>query len=206
MDKTWQTKSAVRVTLIGVVLALAAGCAQLDDWLNDRRSSRVDEPIILGAPAAETYLKDLYDLTLADAPAQAETFADAQSAATLTPTPNTRLRFALILATPGHSGSDAEKAQRLLREILAHAELLTPAEVSLATIHLNDVERFIVANEEAARLRAYSSQIARSEEQAISQRLSTVEAENRRLRAELEVAEEKLEAITSIERSIREQE
>ena len=64
----------------------------------------------------------------------------------------------------------------------------------------------VVARTEARRLRESSSRAARTEEQAINQRLANVEAENRRLRDELEKAEQKLEAITSIERSIREQE
>jgi hypothetical protein len=94
----------------------------------------------------------------------------------------------------------------MLREVLTQDQLLTPAELSLAKIHLNNVERLIVANNEARRLRESSSRAARTEEQALSQRLSSVEAENRRLRGELEEAEQKLEAITTIERSIREQE
>ena len=44
------------------------------------------------------------------------------------------------------------------------------------------------------------------EEQAISQRLAAAEAENRRLKSALQEAEQKLEAITSIERSIRDNE
>ena len=94
----------------------------------------------------------------------------------------------------------------MLREVLTQTVLLTPAEISLATIHLNNVERQIVADAELRRIRASSSRAAQTQEQAVSQRLSTVEAENRRLRRELEEAEQKLEAITSIEREIREQE
>ena len=110
-----------------------------------------------------------------------------------------------MLATPGHAESDPEQAERLLREVLTQTELLTPAEISLATIYLNSVESFIVARAEARRLRASTSRAARTEEQAVSQRLASVEAENRQLRRDLEEAEAKLEAITSIERSIREQ-
>jgi len=58
---------------------------------------------------------------------------------------------------------------------------------------------------EARRLRASTDRAQRTEEDAINQRLATVEAENRRLRRDLADAEEKLEAITSIERSIRQQ-
>ncbi|MDH3433403.1 MAG: hypothetical protein OEM60_06070, partial [Gammaproteobacteria bacterium] len=60
-------------------------------------------------------------------------------------------------------------------------------------------------NSEARRLRASSSRATQTQEAATNQRLATVEADNRRLRRELAEAEEKLEAITSIERSIRAQ-
>jgi len=195
-----------RIAVIGVIIATMASCTQTTDWLQGRRTAKANDPIILGAPEANSYLNELYDLTAGDPARQAEIFADAESGALLTPGPNTELRFGLVLATPGHPESNPEKAQSILREVLAQAALLTPAEVSLATIHLNNVERFIVSNAEARRLRDSTSRTARTEEQAISQRLASVEAENRRLRQELAAAEDKLEAITSIERSIREQE
>ena len=192
--------------MISILITMAAGCAQTTDWMKGRRTAQATDPIILGAPEADSYLKELSDLAAGDPARQAEIFADAESAALLTPGPNTELRFGLVLATPGHPESNPEKAESLLREVLAQSALLTPAEISLANIHLNNVARFIVARSEARRLRESTSQAARTEEQAISQRLARVEAENRRLRSELEAAEDKLEAITSIERSIREQE
>lgn len=206
MLKWTRNIKAQRIAAISVLLATAAGCTQTTDWLKGRRTAQANDPIILGAPEANSYLQELYDLAAGDPARQAEIFADAESAALLTPGPNTELRYGLVLATPGHPESNPEKAESLLREVLAQSALLTRAEISLATIHLNNVERFIVANSEARRLRQSTSRAARTEEQAVSQRLATVEAENRRLRTELEAAEEKLEAITSIERSIREQE
>jgi hypothetical protein len=164
------------------VVSAVSGCAATSKataWLKGERTADAQNPVILGAPAADTYLKELSDLAAGDPATQAEIYADASAAAQL---------------IPG------------LREILTQVQLLTPAELSLATIHLNNAERLIVANNEARRLRESSSRAARTEKQALSQRLSTVEAENRRLRSDLEEAEEKLEAITSIERSIREQE
>ncbi len=83
---------------------------------------------------------------------------------------------------------------------------MTPAEIALAEIHLKTVEERIVLGSETRRLRLSSSRQAQTEEQAINQRIATVEAENRTLRRDLAEAEEKLEAITNIERSIREQE
>jgi len=205
MDRLRFKGKAGRIAVISVIVATMAGCTQTSDWLKGRRTAKADDPIILGAPEADMYLGELSDLASGDPATQAEIFADADAGATLTPGPNTQLRLALVLATPGHPESDPEQAERLLREVLTQTELLTPAEISLATIYLNSVESFIVARAEARRLRASTSRAARTEEQAVSQRLASVEAENRQLRRDLEEAEAKLEAITSIERSIREQ-
>ena len=194
------------MAVVAVIVATMAGCTQTTDWLKGRRTAKADDPIILGAPEADVYLNELSDLAAGDPATQAEIFADADAGATLTPGPNTQLRLALVLATPGHPESNPEQAERLLREVLTQTELLTQAEIALATIHLNNVESLIVVNAEARRLRATTSRAARTEEQAVSQRLASVEAENRQLRRDLEDAEAKLEAITSIERSIREQE
>ena len=206
MHKSSDNNKAGRIAIVVTIVALLAGCTQTTDWLKGRRTAEADDPIILGAPEADEYLRELAGLAGGDPATQAEIFADADAAATLTPGPNTNLRLALVLATPGHPASNPEDAERLLRDVLTQTALLTPAEISLATIHLNSVERLIVVNAEARRLRASSSRAARTEEQAISQRLASVEAENRQLRRELQEAESKLEAITSIERSIREQE
>jgi len=110
-----------------------------------------------------------------------------------------------VLATPGHSASNPQEAQSLFRELLAATELMTPSENALATIHLKSVEQQIVLGAEARRLRSENTRAATTEEEAIAQRIATVESENRQLRRDLEEAEQKLEAITTIERSIREQ-
>ena len=83
--------------------------------------------------------------------------------------------------------------------------VMTTAEVALATIYLKSTEELILLGSEARRLRASTNRAQRTEEAALNQRLATVEAENRRLRQDLEDAESKLDAITSIERSIRDQ-
>lgn len=152
-----------------------------------------------------SYLMDMFQVTSGDPATQAEIYADAEAAARLTPTTSSRLRYALLLATPGHAGSDPERAQNILRDLLAEAQLLTPTELSLATIHLGQVEERLTLNAEARRLRTESSRAASTEERAVAQRIAAIEDENRQLRQSLSEAQEKLEAITSIERSIREQ-
>lgn len=206
MGNTTLTTKLLQLAMTVTVMATLSACTQTTDWIKGRINASADDPVIFGAPDAEAYIEELGRLAGNDPAAQAEIFADATAAAQLTPGPETTLRLGLVLAIPGHPGSDPEKAQSLLRDVLTQTALLTRAEIALARIHLNNAERQIIALAETRRLRASSSRAQQTENQAISQRLTTVEGENRRLRSELEVAEQKLEAITSIERSIREQE
>ncbi len=200
MRKQQMTIRARPIALATLLVAMLAGCADTQAWLSKNIwGSSPDESGLYVAPETDDYLDELYRLADGDPATQAEIFADVSAAADLIHGPSTNLRFALVLATPGHAGADPERARRLLGEVLAEAPLLTPAEVSLATIHLKAVEERIVLNADARQLRA-------TEQAVVNRRLDTVEAENRRLRDELKDAEDKLEAITSIERSIREQE
>lgn len=213
MDNRGETSKARSVATAALTLSVwmvsvwtLSACTSTTDWIKGQKTANAKDPVILGAPAADIYVKELGLLASNDPAAHAEIFADASAAALLTPGPSTELRLGLVLAVPGHSESDPERAQTLLRAAITETQLLTPAEIALAMIHLNNVERLIVANAESRRLRASSSRARQTENQAVSQRLAVVEAENRRLRHELAEAERKLEAITSIERSIREQE
>ncbi len=189
--------STTRIRTIATIVILAtmtAGCAQMKDWWSGMRTANTNESVFLDTPEAGDYIQEMYELASGDPATQAEIYADAESAAKLTPGPSTELRFGLVLATPGHSGSNPQKAQGIFRELLAQTELMTPSETALATIHLKSVEQQIVLGAETRRLR-----------QANAERSRTVESENRQLRRSLAEAEQKLEAITSIERSIREQ-
>lgn len=195
--------SLTRLAALGLVL-LAAGCTPMQDWLHGRDAGEAEQSVVRYDEPGP-YLQEMYEIANGDPARQAEIYADAAAAAELTPDTMSRLRFALVLATPGHAGSDPERAQAMLRELLAEPELLTPMEKTLAVVHLRDVEERLVLGSEARRLRAQNSRAERSEEAAIAQRIAAVEAENRQLRQSLTEAEQKLEAITNIERSIREQ-
>ncbi|MGB5246415.1 MAG: hypothetical protein WBN34_07690 [Woeseia sp.] len=205
MDKTTlHTKFRGLVTGL-LFIGLCSGCAQVREWMQlDSRGSGAGG-VILGAPAPEQYLDEMYQLATGDPATQAEIYADAEAAATLTPGAATRMRLALILSVPGHAQSDLERAQDLFRDLLSQSELLTSTEISLATIHLREVEQRLQLARETERLRAESVQLASSERRAVERRLLRSEEENRQLRQALAEAEQKLEAITTIERSIREQ-
>lgn len=194
-------------TAIAAVLLLS-GCgttAKVSEWLRGGSDDTSDEAVIIGAPDAEAYLSEVYQLTAGDARKQSDIYDDASATSRLTPGPSSTLRLAMVLATPGHANSDPARAATLLREVLDQEPLLTTAELSLATVYLANAERLASATGEVARLRDASARASREEQQATARRIAAVEAENARLRKELAEAEEKLEAITSIERSLREQ-
>jgi hypothetical protein len=54
---------------------------------------------------------------------QAEILATTYNDYTAAPTPSRVLRYAMVLSTPNHAGSDPVVAQRLLREVLANPRL-----------------------------------------------------------------------------------
>jgi len=199
--------STYRVFTIAAVVAalLLSGCETTTNWLKGRKTADATDEVILDSTEANVYLNEMFELISGDPATQAEIYADAESASTLTPGPSTQLRYALVLATPGHSGSNNIEAQRMLRDVMARPEMMTTSETALATIYLWDVETRLVLDSESRRLRSENTQAATTEEAAVAQRLARIEAENRQLREALAEAEGKLEAITTIERSIREQ-
>jgi hypothetical protein len=208
MLSTKGQNGARQLVAITMVMALLSGCAQTKAFFSGMSPSETPpgDPGILGAPEIDYYLEEMRLLASNDPAAQAEIFADAEAGAQLTPGPQTNLRFALVLATPGHPESDAGRAASMLREVLAAPELLTQAEIALASVALASAEELYAAQTEVQQLRLAASRASQARQTAAGQRLSALEAENRRLSEQLRDAEEKLEAITTIERSIRDQE
>jgi hypothetical protein len=150
-------------------------------------------------------LQMMSSLPLGDPARQAELFQSAKDAAELTPTTSNKLRYALALATPGHSGSDPVAAQRQLSELLARPETLLPIERILALVELKEVEQRLILQTENKRLHEeaqHDDSDSRDKLLAINRRLAAESDENVRLRKALDEARAKLEAITHIERSI----
>ena len=206
MARTATQTEPWRIAVATLMLAVTlSGCARIDGWLRGRETAEPRERVLLGAPGIESYLLELQRLATGDPYVQVEIHADAESAATLTPNPSSQLRYALVLATPGHTGADVETAATMLRELLAQTEMMTQSEVALATVYLKNVDERLVLDAEARRLRSASAEAQSVEQRAVAQRIEAIEAENARLRQELTDSQEKLEAITSIERSIRAQ-
>jgi len=163
-------------------------------------------PPAAGAEGIAVYLDTLRELLEGDAVAQADTFRNAAAAADTSPTTTNRLILALALATPGHPLSDPTQAQQLLSDLLAAGDTLLPEERILALVHLKDVEQRLILDAEAERLRRAAQTAATQRNDQSAQRLQAALEENRQLRLALDEARAKLDAITNIERSIRERE
>jgi len=147
-------------------------------------------------------LQMMGSLPQGDPARQAELFQSAKDAAELTPTTSNKLKFALALATPGHSGTDPVAAQRQLAELLARPETLLPIERWLAVVELKEVEQRLVLQAENKRMRDEAAHDSHEKLQAATHRLAVESDENAKLRKALDEARAKLEAVTHIERSI----
>jgi len=152
------------------------------------------------------YLDVMSRLVEGDLLTQTETFREVAETAAASPTTENRVKLALAVATPGHPNEDLAEAQQRLSSLLAAGPALLPAERMLVAIHLKEVEQRLILDAESRRLReeAEAERQARNDENA--RRLEEALAENARLTRELQEAQQKLDAITNIERSIRERE
>jgi hypothetical protein len=192
------------------LLAALAGCASAGDSVG--RSTGPAQTV--SAPAevpgigngVGVYLKTLRTLVEGDADMQAEIFRSVSATADAAPTTANRLMLGLVLATPTHPASDAAQAQGLLSELLAMNDALLPEEHVLALVVLKDVEQRLVLDAEANRLRRAAAAATSQRNDRSAQELQNALEENRQLRAALDEARARLDAITNIERSIRERE
>ena len=132
---------------------------------------------------------------------QAEILANAHNDYTAAPTPSRVLRYAMVLSTPGHAGSDPVVAQRLLREVLANPETLLPAERALAFLQQQQVERQQTLQGEVRRLQLGAERNANERNAQLSRQLKSESEENTRLKKALADAQAKLDAIANIEGS-----
>jgi hypothetical protein len=191
------------ITAASLVLTLTA-CTPSVLQRNTREKATapvVDRGAASAAALAE-YLELLQKLVQSAPAAQAEIFTATQKEFELAPTAAHQLRFALVLAAPGHAATDLPQAQRLLRELMAAPAALVPTERALAFLELQKVEQQLVLSTENKRLQSNVSRDDRDKLAALNKRLQTETDENARLRKELDEARAKLDAIANIESTI----
>jgi hypothetical protein len=188
-----------------VACAAVAGCETAP--FNRERAppvAPVPDRTTASANVLNEYLELLQKLMQSAPAQQAEMLATTKREFDLAPTPSHQLRYALVLAAPGHAATDLPEAQRLLRELMATPETLLPAERALAFLELQKVDSQLTLAAENRRLQSTASRDDREKVAALTKRLQTETDENARLRKELEEAHAKLDAIANIERSLNE--
>lgn len=189
------------------VLALLAVAGCSGSFLaRDRAtpSAQLSQPASTSSLVLSDYLLLLQRLVQGTASEQAEIVSRAQNEYDAAPTPSRELRLALILSTPGHPATDQPRAQRLLRELMAHPETLLPAERALAFLELSQIDDHLTLVAENRRLQTDAVREDQARIAAATRRLQAEIDENTRLRKELDEARAKLDAIANIERSLNE--
>lgn len=171
---------------------------------HERPISPAPDRAAASASVLTEYLELLQKLVQSAPAEQAEMLATTQREYELAPTPSHQLRYALVLAAPGHSATNLPEAQLLLRELMATPETLLPAERALAFLEAQKVDSQLTLAAENRRLQSTVSREDREKLAALNKRLQTETDENARLRKELEEAHAKLDAIANIERSLNE--
>ena len=196
-------RSAGRVAVCALALGVVGGCGSFGGTqINPRAAPPDPERPVADIAVISPVLEMMRMLPAGDPARQAELFQATKDAASLSPTTSNKLKYALALATPGHSGSDPVAAQRQLAELLATPETLLPVERLLAMVELQEVDQRLILQEENKQLRDEATRESRDKLLAINRRLSVESDENARLRKALDEAQAKLEAVTHIERSI----
>jgi hypothetical protein len=180
--------------------ALAAGCATVDD--RTRADPELPPAVDDGQMVAD-YLATLDRLGHGGAAEQSEILEATQAAYLSDPSTRNRLRYALVLAVPGHDATDSVAARRLLGESLAIPDTLLDSERALAELMLRELDLRLALAEEIANLRDHPTAEERDSIASLNRRLQQETAEKDRLRRELEEALKKLEAIATLEGSGR---
>jgi hypothetical protein len=190
-------------TSVATLAALLAGCGAglglpvkrppKDLPLVDRNST---ETTVITA-----YLDTCLRLARGTPAEQAEILTTATNDYNAAPTPSRVLRYAMVLSTPGHAGTDLVVAQRLLHEVLASPETLLPAERALAFLQLQQVERQQSLQADVKRLQQGAERATNDRIAQLTKRLTTESDENTRLKKALADAQAKLDAIANIEGS-----
>jgi hypothetical protein len=188
------------ILLVVAASVLATSCKSVDDW-SGLRKRKDTTPVALtdDGQIVAGYLSTLDRLGRGGAAEQAEILEATRNAYLTDPSTQKRLRYAFVLAVPGHAASDPTGARALLGEALATPETMLPSERALADLMVRDLDARLALARENETLRHGSTPQEDGRIADLNRRLQSETAEKDRLRRELERAEAKLEAIATLE-------
>lgn len=191
------------IRLISVLLACAclAACESMS-WQPIKPAPVVtaQQPI---SSVLDSYIEMLATLSGGDRARQSDLFYEVEMNQTQAPTTLNVLRYAMALAVPGHPNSDPVKGKRLLEQAMANPERMSPGEQAIATTMLHIADQWLKMQAEMRRLAATVDDRTRTQSNS-ERRLQTQAEELIKLRKALDAAQQKLDAIRDIEKSISE--
>ena len=199
LRRSARTARALRAGFVTLCIgSLVAGCTPLD-------TQRMQEkPIVVNTSiddAPRTYLETMNGLAISDPGRQADIFYEVERDYTRSPTTTNTLRYAAALATPGHPAAKLPEGKKLLETLLANPERMSASERTLASVLLYETNEHLRLAAENRRL--IETVDARNRAQANSEKKAQAQLEeNARLRRSLAEAEQKLDAVKEIEKSI----
>ncbi|MGD9841388.1 MAG: hypothetical protein AB7U99_00550 [Steroidobacteraceae bacterium] len=153
--------------------------------------------------ATADYINMLASLSDDDVTKQIDTFYAVEQSNAQAPTTMNQLRYAIALASPGHPASDPVKAKKLLEQLLINPEKLSHGELTISKVMLNIAEQSLKLQAENRRLAATVDDRARTQSNS-ERRLQAQSEELIKIRKALDAAQQKLDAIKDIEKSISE--
>lgn len=196
--------------LTGVVLLALSGCTLLDSIASNER--RDGDGVQSSYLIVAHHLEVMRQLSYGDYHTRVAVFNRVVEEAESIPTLSNRLTHALALATEGHPATNRPEGFIELGDLLKDSTALLPEERDLARVKLSELETSMILRAENAQLteKQFKAQLAaRNVERRnraaaageMQKQISDLEAENSRLRIELDDALRKLEALSSIERA-----
>lgn len=189
------------VFLLGLTAAALVGCGTLKrpgkDDLADRLPSAVDRSS--AQPPSILHLEALQKLLQADTQTQANLVDSARVESEASRLAPARLRYALLLGTPGHAGYDPGAALTILTDVLAVPTTLPPAERALALFTAQNINGNAELKSDVKKLRSDLERMERDQVAGLTRRLQAESEENAKLRKALDEARAKLDAVSKIE-------
>jgi hypothetical protein len=186
---------------VASLLSTLAGCTLTDKLSNEPLPAPIMAPAQISASGLRGYLDTMEGLASPDPARQADVFYEVEREYTRAPTTASTLRYALARVTPGHPATSPQEGKRLLEALLATPERMTQEERAFATVLLNETNARLKLEAENRRLLATLDDRSRSQANS-DKRVQAQVDENARLRRLLAEAQQKLDAIKEIERTI----
>ena len=187
--------------IVATLLSALAGCAITDKLTNEPLPAPIMAPAQISASGLRGYLDTMEGLASPDPARQADVFYEVEREYTRAPTTASTLRYAVARVTPGHPATSPQEGKRLLEALLATPERMTQEERAFAAVLLNETNARLKLEAENRRLLATLDDRSRSQANSDKRVQAQVE-ENARLRRLLAEAQQKLDAIKEIERTI----